>query len=55
MRRILLLLYLLLGVGCFRAPDTNEVFSESNSEVGDGGVVENADRDKPKRTSLRMV
>ena len=46
MRRILIVLCMIFGVGCSRVPDTDAVVSESNPEVEDGGVVENADRDK---------
>ena len=46
MRCILIVLCMIFGVGCSRVPGTDAVVSESNPEVEDGGVVENADRDK---------
>ena len=46
MCRVVIVLCLISCVGCSRAPDTDAVVSESNPEVEDGGVVENADRDK---------
>lgn len=46
MRRIVIVLCMIFGVGCSRAPETDAVVRESNPEVEDGGAVENADRDK---------
>ena len=46
MKRILIVLCMIFAVGCSRAPETDAVVRESNPEVEDGGVVENANRDK---------
>jgi len=46
MSRIVIVLCLIFGLGCSRAPDTDAVVSESSREGVDGGTVESADRDK---------
>lgn len=46
MKRVVIVLCMIFGVGCSRAPVTDIVFRESNREVKDGGVVENGNRDK---------
>ena len=46
MSRIAIVLCLIFGSGCSRAPDTDAVVSESSREGVDGGTVESADRDK---------
>ena len=45
MRRILIVLCMIFGVACSRVSDNDAVVSDLNSEVEEGGVVENADRD----------
>jgi len=55
MCRVVIVLCLISCVGCSRAPDTDAVVSESNPEVEDGGVVENADRDKAQEYFGRLA
>ena len=45
MRRVLMVICMIFGVGCSRAPETDALTSKPNPEVEDGGRVENADRD----------
>jgi len=55
MCRVVIVLCLISCVGCSRAPDTDAVVSELNPEVEDGGVVENADRDKAQEYFGRLA
>ena len=46
MSRIAIVFCLICCVGCSREPDPNAVGRGTDTDVEDGGVVENADRDK---------
>jgi len=46
MSRMAIVFCLVLCVGCSREPDPNAVGRGRDTDVEDGGVVENADRDK---------
>ncbi len=46
MNRIAILFCLVFCVGCSREPDSNAVDRGTDADVEDGGLVENADRDK---------
>ena len=49
MSRIVMILCLIFGFGCSRAPDTDAVVSESSREGVDGGTVASADREKAQK------